>query len=99
MPALFKRSSAPIQSSRSGFTGFLTITGMSTPFNESAISCTEKGFTVVLAPGLDDGLEGDAGVDVAILADAEEEDAVEDALHGFVELVVLQEFGVVVVLV
>ena len=44
------RWSAPIQSSRSGFTGFLTRTGMSTPFNESAISCMANGLAVVRAP-------------------------------------------------
>ncbi|MPM83236.1 hypothetical protein SDC9_130299 [bioreactor metagenome] len=50
MPALYKRSMAPIHSSRSGFTGFFIRTGMSTPLNVSAISCTAKGFAVVRAP-------------------------------------------------
>ena len=49
-PALLIRSSAPIHSSRSGFTGFFTNTGISTPFSASAISCTAKGLAVVRAP-------------------------------------------------
>ena len=44
------RWSAPIQSSRSGFTGFFTSTGTSTPFRESANSCTANGLAVVRAP-------------------------------------------------
>ena len=44
------RCNAPIQSSRSGFTGFLTNTGTSTPFNASAISCMANGLAVVRAP-------------------------------------------------
>ena len=40
-----------------------------------------------------------ARINIAILADAEKEDAVEDALDGFVEKVALQQRGVVVVLV
>ena len=44
------RSKAPIHSSRSGFTGFFTSTGMSTPFSASAISCMAKGLAAVRAP-------------------------------------------------
>ena len=44
------RSSPPIQSSKSGLTGFLTNTGISTPFKVSAISCIAKGFATVRAP-------------------------------------------------
>ena len=33
-----------------GFIGFLTNTAISMPCIDSAISCTENGFTVVLAP-------------------------------------------------
>ena len=40
-----------------------------------------------------------ARINVAVFADAEKEDAVEDALDGFVEFVALDEFGVVVLLV
>ena len=50
IPARLKRSRAPIQRSRSGFTGFFTSTGMSVSFRASAISCTRKGLAVVLAP-------------------------------------------------
>src|ERR1051326_1052532 len=50
IPAWLIRSSAPIHNCISGCKGFFTITGTSTPFNASAISCTEKGFTVVRAP-------------------------------------------------
>src|SRR6195952_2352252 len=50
IPALLIRSKAPIHNERSGFTGFLTITGTSTPFKASAISCTVNGFTVERAP-------------------------------------------------
>jgi len=49
-PALLMRSMAPIHNSRSGFTGFFTKTGISTPFRASAISCTAKGLAVVRAP-------------------------------------------------
>ena len=49
-PALLIRSRAPIQSSRSGFTGFFTNTGISTPFSASAISCMANGLAVVRAP-------------------------------------------------
>ena len=50
IPALLMRSSAPIHNCRSGFTGFLIITGTSTPRNESAISCTVNGLAVERAP-------------------------------------------------
>ena len=50
IPALLRRSSAPIQSSRSGLTGFFTKTGISTPLRESAISCMAKGLAEVRAP-------------------------------------------------
>ena len=50
MPALFSRSMAPIHSSKSGFTGFFTSTGISTPFKASAISCMAKGLAEVRAP-------------------------------------------------
>ena len=49
-PAPLIRCKAPIQSSRSGFTGFFTKTGTSTPFKESAISCMANGLAVVRAP-------------------------------------------------
>ena len=50
MPARWSLSSAPIQRSRSGFTGFLTSTGMSVSARASAISCTRKGLALVRAP-------------------------------------------------
>ena len=50
IPAPYRRSKAPIHNSRSGFTGFLIRTGISTPFKASAISCTANGLTVVRAP-------------------------------------------------
>ena len=50
IPAWLMRSIAPIQSSRSGFTGFFTNTGMSIPLMLSAIACIAKGFAVVRAP-------------------------------------------------
>ena len=50
IPTFWRRCTAPIQRSRSGFIGFLTSTGMSTPRRASAISCTLKGLTVVRAP-------------------------------------------------
>ena len=50
IPAWLIRSIAPIQSSRSGFTGFLTNTGTSTPFSESARACMAKGLAEVRAP-------------------------------------------------
>ena len=49
-PAFRKRSKAPTQRFRSGETGFLINTGMSTPFSASANCCTEKGLTTVRAP-------------------------------------------------
>ena len=52
IPALYRRCRAPIHSSRSGLTGFLTSTGMSAPASESAsaISCIANGLAVVRAP-------------------------------------------------
>ena len=50
IPALLNLSIAPIHNATSGFTGFLTNTGISTPFSASAISCTANGLAVVLAP-------------------------------------------------
>ena len=50
IPARFSRSSAPIQRSMSGFTGFFTRTGMSVPSRASAISCMRKGLADVRAP-------------------------------------------------
>ena len=50
IPALLILSRAPIHNDKSGFIGFLTSIGVSVPFTASAISCTENGFTVVLAP-------------------------------------------------
>ena len=50
IPAWFMRSIAPIHSSRSGFTGFFTNTGTSTPFKLSASACMAKGLAVVRAP-------------------------------------------------
>ena len=44
------RSIAPIQSSRSGLTGFLTNTGMSTPLSASAMACMANGLAEVRAP-------------------------------------------------
>ena len=44
------RSIAPIHNSKSGFTGFFTKTGMSTPFRLSAIACIAKGLAEVRAP-------------------------------------------------
>ena len=49
-PAWLIRSRAPIHSSRSGLTGFLTMTGTSTPFKLSAKACMAKGFAEVRAP-------------------------------------------------
>jgi hypothetical protein len=58
--------------------------------------------TVVLVeippPGLHEGIQPGAGVNVAVFADAEEEEAVEDALDGFVEAGAFEEVGAVVVL-
>ena len=51
----------------------------------------------VLAPRFDNALERGAGVNVAVFADAEKEDAVNDALAGFGELVVREQFVVAVV--
>ena len=50
MPAPFMRCSAPIHSSRSGFTGFFTNTVASVPRSASAKACTAKGLAVVRAP-------------------------------------------------
>ena len=50
IPTAFNLSIAPIHNSKSGLIGFFTITGISTPFKASAISCTANGLTVVLAP-------------------------------------------------
>ena len=50
IPALAIRSIPPTHNSKSGFNGFLIKTGTFTPLKASAISCTLKGFTVVLAP-------------------------------------------------
>ena len=50
IPAWLMRSMAPIHSSRSGFTGFFTSTGMSIPFKLSAKACIAKGFADVRAP-------------------------------------------------
>ena len=50
MPAPLRRCRAPIQSSRSGLTGFFTSTGTSTPFSASARDCMAKGLAVVRAP-------------------------------------------------
>ena len=44
------RSIPPIQSSRSGLTGFFTNTGLSMPFMLSAKACIAKGLAVVRAP-------------------------------------------------
>ena len=50
IPAFTSLSRAPIQSSRSGFTGFFTNTGISVPLSESASSCIANGLAAVLAP-------------------------------------------------
>ncbi len=52
IPALYMRCRAPIQSSRSGLTGFLTNTATSAPrsWRVSAISCMAKGLAEVRAP-------------------------------------------------
>ena len=49
-PAWLMRSIAPIHSSRSGFTGFFTNTGTSTPLRLSASACMANGLAVVRAP-------------------------------------------------
>ena len=51
----------------------------------------------VLAPLLDDGLQTLAGVNVAVFANPKKQDAVNDTLAGFRELVIFQQFVVVVV--
>ena len=56
-----------------------------------------EGGVLAVAPDLEDVGEGTAGVDVAVFADAEEEQAVEDALDGFVEAGAFEEVGAVVV--
>src|SRR5439155_19624520 len=53
----------------------------------------------ILAPFLDDGLKQFAGVYIAVLADAEKQNAIQDALDGLVEVVAFEQFGMVVVLV
>ena len=53
----------------------------------------------VFTPFFNDGLKAFAGIDIAVLADAEEEDAVDDTLAGIGELVAFEQFGVVVVFV
>ena len=53
----------------------------------------------LFAPRLDDALQRRAGVNVAVFANAEKEDAVNDALAGFGELVAFEQFVVVVVFV
>ena len=50
IPAWLMRCRAPIQSSRSGFTGFFTSTGTSTPFRLSASDCMANGLAEVRAP-------------------------------------------------
>ena len=50
IPTLLILSIAPIHSERSGFIGFFIKIGVFVPLIASAISCTEKGLTVVLAP-------------------------------------------------
>ncbi|MNS67732.1 hypothetical protein D3C72_1009930 [compost metagenome] len=50
IPARLIRSNAPIHNDKSGFTGFLTNTGISTPCKASAISCTVNGLAVERAP-------------------------------------------------
>ena len=50
IPAVLILSRAPIHKDKSGLIGFLMRTGVSVPLIASAISCTENGFTVVLAP-------------------------------------------------
>ena len=50
MPAPLRRSMPPIQSSRSGLTGFFTSTGTSMPFKASARACIAKGLATVRAP-------------------------------------------------
>ena len=55
-----------------------------------------EGRILAVAPGLEDGGEGAAGVDVAVFADAQEKEPVEDALDGFVEAGAFEEVGAVV---
>ena len=50
MPAWLMRSMAPIHNSRSGFTGFFTNTGTSTPLRLSARACMANGLAEVRAP-------------------------------------------------
>src|ERR1035441_8008475 len=63
--------------------------------------CAASGVIVagILAPLFDDGLETFAGVNVAVFADAEKQDAVNDTLAGFSEPVAVKQFVVVVVFV
>src|SRR5882757_1901997 len=49
-PTFCKRSIPPLHNSKSGLIGFFISTGISTPRNASATSCTLNGFTVVRAP-------------------------------------------------
>ena len=56
-----------------------------------------RGILGAVAPGFQDIGEGAAGIDVAVLADAQEEEAVEDALDGFVKAGAFEEIGAVVV--
>ena len=50
IPAWLMRSIAPIHSSMSGFTGFFTSTGTSTPLKLSAKACIANGLAEVRAP-------------------------------------------------
>lgn len=50
----------------------------------------------VAAPGLEHRIEAKACVDVAVFTNAKEEDAIEDALSGFVQLVAVEEIFAVV---
>lgn len=56
------------------------------------------GVGLLAIPAVEERLEQGAGVDAAILADAEEDEAVDDALGCLVEAVALEEVGPVVVL-
>ena len=53
----------------------------------------------VLTPRLNNALQGCTGVNIAVFADAEKQDAVNDALAGFRQFVTFQQFVVIVIFV
>lgn len=56
------------------------------------------GFRLLAIPAVEQSLEHRAGINAAVLADAEEDEAVNDALGGLVEPVALEQVGAIVVL-